>query len=73
MDNDINILPTLEINGYKLTLVMRGINPHVFVLGQHLYGRWSQSNHSGLGNALKKARFSQSQVKQVYAFLKQTA
>ena len=52
-----------EINGLTVRKVKGGVRIA-------RVGNFKASNPSGLGNALKKAGFSQSQVKEVYSFLR---
>ncbi len=64
----IRVKSTVLINGY--TFCLTGNSPTSWVRANGL-GRWRLNNHSGLGNALHKAGFSQPQVKAVYAFIGQ--
>ncbi len=79
---DIEILPTLRIKEYKFVLVttsediylnVKFVDGYFSFRGNCLCGKWIKSNHSGLGNALKKAGFLLGEIKKVYAFLKQTS
>lgn len=62
----IQALKSVVINGYKFRYTGKNL-PTLRATG---LGQWKLNNHSGLGNALHKAGFSQTQVKQVYAFLR---
>ena len=64
----IQVLKSTVINGY--TFRCTGNYPTSWIRATGL-GRWKLNNHSGLGNALHKAGFSQPQVKAVYAFIRQ--
>lgn len=63
----IRVINSATINGY--TFRCTGNFPSSWVRANGL-GRWKLNNHSGLGNALKKAGFSQLQIKAVYAFMR---
>lgn len=63
----IQVQNSVVINGFKFRVVGNAFPLQVRSAG---LGVWRVNNTSGLGNALKKAKFSQPQVKAVYALIR---
>lgn len=63
----IQVQSSVVINNYKFRIVGNAFPLQVRSTG---LGVWRINNTSGLGNVLKKAKFSQSQIKAVYALIR---
>jgi hypothetical protein len=63
----IQVQSSVVINGHKFRIVGNAFPLQIRSAG---LGIWRVNNLSGLGNALKKAGFSQLQVKAVYALIR---
>ena len=63
----MTVLDKVKVGYYTFRKVGNTSDPRFRATG---VGSFKLSNHSGLGGGLKKARFTQKQIKEVYAFLR---